>query len=96
MFCMLKMKKYIMPLFQNKTQCVKNKLFFQWFQTEKDGIAESIFRKIVGWTAISKGHLQKAAFWIYQAFARMLNFNTADIQIKIPFLLALLCELSKH
>ena len=28
MFCMLKRKKYILPMFQNITQIVKNKLFF--------------------------------------------------------------------
>ena len=28
MFCTLKMKKYILPTFQSKTQCFKSKLLF--------------------------------------------------------------------
>ena len=34
MFCMLKNKKYILLMFQNITQIVKDKLFFSLFQTE--------------------------------------------------------------
>ena len=32
------LKKYILPMFQNTIQMVKNNLFFWWFQTDKDGI----------------------------------------------------------
>ena len=38
MFCMLKMKKYILLMFKDITQIEKNKLFFGWLQTGKDGI----------------------------------------------------------
>ena len=35
-FCMLKKENYIFPMFWNKIQIVKNKLFFQWFKAEKN------------------------------------------------------------
>ena len=34
---MLRTSKYILPGFQNKTQSVKFKSFFYWFQKYKDG-----------------------------------------------------------
>ena len=47
MFFMLKMKKYILPTFQNITQSVKNKSFLYWFQKEKDGISSIIQKNSV-------------------------------------------------
>ena len=38
LFRMLERKKYILLMFQNITQIVLNKLHFQPFQTENDGI----------------------------------------------------------
>ena len=38
MVCMLKVKKYTLPMFPNIIQIVKNKLFFSRLKTEKDGI----------------------------------------------------------
>ena len=36
MCCVLKKRIYVLPIIQNATQIVQNKLFFSLFQTEKD------------------------------------------------------------
>ena len=59
MFCMLKRKKYILLMIQTITETVKNKLFFQWFQTEKKMVL-SCCKKL---TTLLKGTASKKQGW---------------------------------